>query len=161
LLHGEVYPDVPPAIRRWRASGRDVAIYSSGSELAQRRLFASTPAGDLTPLISGFFDTAVGSKREPASYWRIVSALNRRPSEVLFVSDLVPELDAARDAGLKTALCVRDGAANDARVQALAYGPESEGQGSVPESAGQAYSRAAAPDHPQITALDEIQWLSA
>ena len=71
VLRGEVFPDVPPALRRWRAAGITTAIYSSGSELAQRRLFQSTPEGDLTPLIVGFFDTAVGSKRDPASYRRI------------------------------------------------------------------------------------------
>ena len=67
-LRGQVYPDVPPAIRRWRAAGLRVAIYSSGSELAQRRLFESTEHGDLTPLLSGFFDTGVGAKVASESY---------------------------------------------------------------------------------------------
>jgi enolase-phosphatase E1 len=109
LLHGEVYPDVAPAIRRWRASGIDVAIYSSGSELAQRRLFASTAEGDLTPLFSGFFDTAVGPKVEAASYRRIVSALAHEPASTLFVSDVTRELRAAEAAGCQTRLCVRPG----------------------------------------------------
>jgi len=108
-LHGEVYPDVPPAIRRWRDQGIGVAIYSSGSELAQRRLFASTPHGDLTPLIQAFFDTAVGSKREPSSYGLVASALNQPPAHVLFVSDVVAELEAAAGAGCKVLLAVRPG----------------------------------------------------
>jgi enolase-phosphatase E1 len=104
-----VYPDVPGAIRRWRAAGIDVGIYSSGSELAQRRLFASTPAGDLTPLISGFFDTAVGAKREPASYGRIARMMDVPAAAVLFVSDTTAELTAAGGAGCSAALCVRPG----------------------------------------------------
>lgn len=109
LLQGQVYADVPPAIRQWRANGVDVAIYSSGSELAQRRLFASTPDGDLTPLFSGFFDTAVGPKVEASSYRRIVSALAHDPVSTLFVSDVTRELDAAEAAGCQTRLCLRPG----------------------------------------------------
>jgi enolase-phosphatase E1 len=109
-LHGIVYPDVPPALRRWRERSVQAAIYSSGSELAQRRLFASLPDGDLTALLTGFFDTAVGSKRESASYRRIGDALGHAVEQMLFVSDAVEELDAARHAGCRTALCVRDDA---------------------------------------------------
>ena len=109
-LHSHLYPDVRPALERWRAEGRTVAIFSSGSVLAQRLLFGHTPAGDLTPLIAGFFDTATGPKREPESYGRIASALSVAPASVLFVSDVAEELDAARAAGFQTALCVRDGA---------------------------------------------------
>ena len=109
-LRSHLYPDVRPALERWRAEGRRIAIFSSGSVLAQRLLFAHTPDGDLTPLIDGFFDTTTGPKREPESYGRIASALSAPPSSVLFVSDVVEELDAARAAGLWTALCVRAGA---------------------------------------------------
>jgi enolase-phosphatase E1 len=108
-LHGEVFPDVPDALRRWRQSGLDVAIYSSGSELAQRRLFASTKYGDLTPLISAYFDTAVGAKVASASYTRIASAMTRQPHEILFVSDVISELEAASAAGLFVYLSVRPG----------------------------------------------------
>ena len=108
-LHGHVYPDVAPALRRWRATGIDVAIYSSGSELAQRRLFASTSDGDLTPLIVAFFDTAVGAKREAASYHRIADALNHQPAEILFISDVTAELAAATEAGLQSVLSIRAG----------------------------------------------------
>jgi enolase-phosphatase E1 len=108
-LRGEVYPDVPRALRRWRAAGVSVSIYSSGSELAQRRLFESTGDGDLTPLVSRFFDTAVGNKRDPASYGRIARELGERPADILFVSDVTAELAAAREAGYQTRLSVRDG----------------------------------------------------
>jgi enolase-phosphatase E1 len=108
-LHSHLYPDVRPALERWRAEGRRIAIFS-GSVLAQRLLFAHEADGDLTPLIDGFFDTTTGPKREPESYGRIASALSAAPSSVLFLSDVGEELDAARAAGLRTALCVREGA---------------------------------------------------
>ena len=106
-LRSHLYPDVRPALERCRARGRRVALFSSGSVLAQRLLFAHTPEGDLTPLIEGYFDTTTGPKREADSYRRIADALGVAPDSVLFVSDVVEELDAARSAGLKTALCVR------------------------------------------------------
>ena len=108
-LHGQVFDDVPAAIRRWRAGGIDVAIYSSGSELAQRLLFKSTRQGDLTPHLKAFFDTAVGAKVEASSYTRIATALGRPPGEVLFVSDVTAELKAAREAGMAVVLSLRPG----------------------------------------------------
>ena len=108
-LRGQVFPDVPRAIERWRAEGRDVAIYSSGSVLAQRRLFESLPEGDLTPLIVGFFDTAVGAKTSAESYATICRELKRTPGEVLFISDVTKELAAARAAGLQVRLSIRPG----------------------------------------------------
>jgi len=106
-LKGEVYPDVLPALERWRGQGIDIAIFSSGSVQAQRSLFRNSVAGDLTRFISAYFDTTTGPKREPESYARIAATLERSPSEVLFVSDVGAELDAARTAGMQTALCVR------------------------------------------------------
>jgi enolase-phosphatase E1 len=108
-LRAHVYPDVPPAFRRWRGQGRAIAIFSSGSVLAQRLLFAHTVEGDLTPLLAGYFDTTTGPKREPESYARIADALAAEPAAILFVSDVAAELDAAHAAGLHTALCVREG----------------------------------------------------
>jgi enolase-phosphatase E1 len=106
-LRGQVYADVPRALERWRKQGRRCAIFSSGSVLAQRLLFASSTAGDLTAGIDAYFDTSVGPKREAASYRRIATALSQPVDVVLFVSDVEEELDAARDAGMRTALCVR------------------------------------------------------
>ena len=108
-LVGEVFEDVAPALRRWRARGLDVGIFSSGSVLAQKLLFRHSSAGDLTPLLRWHFDTTVGPKTDPESYRRIASSIGVPPSGVLFISDVVPELDAARTAGVDTALCVRPG----------------------------------------------------
>jgi len=106
-LRGAVYDDVPRALERWTAAGRRVAIFSSGSVLAQKLLFAHSDHGDLTRLVDAHFDTTTGPKGETESYRRIAGALGSPPAEGLFVSDAVAELDAARDAGLATALAVR------------------------------------------------------
>ena len=106
-LRGEVYPDVPAALQRWRRQGIEIAIFSSGSVQAQRNLFAHTTAGDLTGFIRAYFDTTTGPKSAPQSYAGIAGALERDPSAVLFLSDVGAELDAARAAGMQTALCVR------------------------------------------------------
>jgi len=109
VLKGEVFADVPPALQRWRDAGLDVAIYSSGSELAQQLIFGSTADGDLTRFISRFFDTAVGAKNAPGSYRRIAAELGRTPDRLLFISDVTSELDAADNAGCAAILCVRPG----------------------------------------------------
>jgi enolase-phosphatase E1 len=110
-LKSHVYADVRPALKRWRAQRRSVAIFSSGSVLAQRLLFEHTTEGDLTPLIHGYFDTTTGPKAAADSYRRIAEALGVAPAAVLFLSDAPEELEAARAAGMGTALCVRDGGA--------------------------------------------------
>lgn len=102
-----LYPDVLPALRAWHMAGHRLAVYSSGSVPAQKLLFSHTEAGDLTPLFSGFFDTEIGGKREPDSYRRIAEQLGSAPFDLLFLSDVVAELDAARDAGLRTVLIDR------------------------------------------------------
>lgn len=108
-LVGEVYPDVAPALARFRDAGMLVSIFSSGSVLAQRLLFAHTTAGDLRPFVNGWFDTTTGGKREAESYASIASALGCAPGDVLFVSDVAEELDAALEAGMDVALCLRPG----------------------------------------------------
>ncbi len=110
-LAGEVYPDVPPALARWRGQGRSTFIYSSGSVLAQRLIFSRTRAGDLSGLIAGYFDTTTGPKKEPASYRRIAGEIGLAPAEVFFLSDSPDEVKAALAAGMGAALCVRDGSA--------------------------------------------------
>jgi enolase-phosphatase E1 len=108
-LHGVVFPDVPPSLGRWRSRGVDVRIYSSGSILAQRLLFSTTTSGDLTPFLNGYFDTTTGPKVERESYVKIAAAYGLAAGKILFVSDIARELDAARSAGMKTALCIRPG----------------------------------------------------
>ncbi len=108
-LHGEVYPDVPPALDRCREARIPVYIYSSGSVLAQKLLFSTTRAGDLTPHFAGYFDTTTGPKLDPASYTRIAAQVGRPAEAILFVSDNEKELVAAREAGMAVLLSVRPG----------------------------------------------------
>ena len=109
-VRGQVYADVAPALARWQGHGRDIAIFSSGSVQAQQSLFANSTAGDLRPFIRAYFDTTTGPKTAAQSYEQIAEALGRSPAQVLFLSDVTAELDAARLAGLHTILCVRPSA---------------------------------------------------
>lgn len=104
-----LYPDVAPALQRWAAEGKALYVYSSGSVQAQKLLFAHTPAGDLTSLFQGYFDTQIGHKREVASYAHIVSHIGQPAETILFLSDIVEELDAAREAGMHSVQLVRPG----------------------------------------------------
>lgn len=108
-LQSQIFDDVPRALRRLREQQKEICIYSSGSVLAQKLLFAHTEAGDLTSLIRDYFDTNVGAKRDAASYQRIAQLLACAPSEIVFISDVVAELDAARSAEFQTLLCERPG----------------------------------------------------
>jgi len=108
-LRAQVYADVAPAFERWKKKGWSIGIFSSGSVLAQKLLFAHTEAGDLSRLIDHYFDTNVGKKGEAESYRRIAASMKVKTEEVLFVSDVVLELDAAREAGMKTLLSIRPG----------------------------------------------------
>jgi enolase-phosphatase E1 len=116
-LTGELYPDVAPMLRRWHTAGLRLFVYSSGSVAAQKLLFRHSVAGNLEGLFSGFFDTGVGAKREAASYAAIQRALVLPAGEILFLSDVVQELDAAAVSGLRTCQLVRkeDGTAASAR----------------------------------------------
>lgn len=110
-LKGEVYPDVAPTFTRWRKQGKCIAIFSSGSVLAQKLLFAHSTAGDLSSYLEAYFDTTTGPKREAASYRKIGAALGMPTTEVVFVSDVEAELDAAKQAGMQTVHSVRPGIA--------------------------------------------------
>jgi enolase-phosphatase E1 len=108
-LKAHVYDDVPPAVQAWRSAGLDVRIYSSGSVQAQRLFFGHTVHGDMLPLFQGHYDTTTGPKKESGSYLAIANEMRLRPKDILFLSDVTAELDAARHAGLQTALCRRPG----------------------------------------------------
>ncbi len=108
-LKAPLFADVLPALERWHREGLKISIFSSGSSLAQKLLFAHTEAGDLTLFIDNYFDTNIGLKTEVESFHRIAMALGLPAREILFVSDVVGELDAASEAGMQILLCVRPG----------------------------------------------------
>ncbi len=108
---GHVYEDVVRHLKKWKQAGLKLYVFSSGSVQAQKLLFAHTEYGDLTPLFSGYFDTTVGSKREADSYRKIAESIGIPPREILFLSDIREELDAAHAAGMRVMWLARETAA--------------------------------------------------
>ena len=106
-FQGHMYEDAVTQLRRWYSDGVMLSVYSSGSAFAQKLIFGYSVAGDLTPMFSQYFDTKVGHKRDPVSYQNIIAALGIQSSEALFLSDVVAELDAAKEVGLNTIQLVR------------------------------------------------------
>lgn len=106
-IKGHVYPDVLPALKKWKEAGIGLGVYSSGSVKAQHLIFEFSSAGNLRPYFSHHFDTAVGHKREVDSYTNIARELNINPQDILFLSDIKEELDAAKASGMKTIQLVR------------------------------------------------------
>lgn len=105
---GHLYPDAYQFLQQQFDEGMGLYVYSSGSVKAQHLLFEFSDYGDIRSLFSGFFDTLVGGKKEALSYHNIVEQLPCKADEILFLSDVVEELDAAKAAGLKTCHLVRD-----------------------------------------------------
>ncbi len=104
---GHVYPEVGDSLRAWKAQGLPIYVYSSGSIEAQRQLFKHSDAGDLSDLLSGHFDTGTGPKRSADSYRAIAEAIDLAPAQIMFLSDIVEELDAAKLAGMATTMVTR------------------------------------------------------
>jgi enolase-phosphatase E1 len=109
IIKGHVYEDVAHALKAWKDAGLQLGVFSSGSITAQKLIFGYSVSGDLTPYFSAYFDTTTGGKREEETYIKISQKLNKQPSEILFLSDIVEELEAAQKAGLQTIQLVRPG----------------------------------------------------
>lgn len=120
--HAHMYPDVAPMLRAWHAAGHPLYVYSSGSVAAQKLFFGHSEAGDLSGFFSGWFDTEIGGKREAASYRRIAEAIGHAPPDIVFLSDVVEELDAARETGFNTVLLDRREDYPTARTGEAAHG---------------------------------------
>lgn len=108
-FQGHVYADAVEQLRAWRKRGLRLFVYSSGSVYAQKLIFGHTAFGDLTPLFESYFDTTIGGKRETDAYQKIAAAIALAPQDILFLSDIKEELDAAASAGMQTIWLVRDG----------------------------------------------------
>ncbi len=106
-IKGHVYPDVAEALKIWKSNGIDLGVFSSGSVAAQKLIFGYSESGDLTPYFSAYFDTKTGGKRETETYTKIAEILKTAPSEILFLSDIVEELEAAKEAQFQTIQLVR------------------------------------------------------
>lgn len=108
-IRGHVYEDVKFSLEKWESQGLKIGVFSSGSIAAQKLIFGFSEAGDLTPLFSNYFDTTTGGKREMETYPKIASELGFPPNEILFLSDILEELEAADKAGMQTVQLVRPG----------------------------------------------------
>jgi enolase-phosphatase E1 len=139
-LKGHLWPDVAPCLRAWHAAGLRLAIYSSGSVEAQRLLFRHSAEGDLSSLIEAYFDTTTGPKRAAPSYAAIAAALGLQPAEILFLSDVAEELDAAASAGCAACQLVRpqDGTAPSPRHAQAANFPAVARRFGLPPPSGAA-----------------------
>jgi enolase-phosphatase E1 len=112
---GHLYPDVLPALKAWQQQGIKLYVYSSGSVAAQKLLFGYSDEGDITGLFSGYFDTHVGAKREVNAYHTIAAEIGLPADQLLFLSDIYQELDAAAEAGWQTLQLIRGDADNQSR----------------------------------------------
>lgn len=108
-IKGHVYDDVAPALKKWQENGIKMGVFSSGSIAAQQLIFGYSTAGDLTPYFSNYFDTTTGEKRATETYTEIAHQLHLSPQSILFLSDVVEELEAAKEAGYQTTQLVRLG----------------------------------------------------
>lgn len=104
---GHVYQDAADYLKQWNKQGLDLYVYSSGSVHAQKLIFGYTEFGDLTPLFKGYFDTQVGGKRDVESYRQIIHQIGLKAEEILFLSDIEQELEAASQASMKTCWLIR------------------------------------------------------
>lgn len=108
-IKGHVYPDVQPALESWKNQGIEMGVFSSGSVAAQKLIFGYSEAGDLTPYFVAYFDTNTGGKRETETYPKIAQELGYAPNEMLFLSDIIEELEAAKASGMHTIQLTRPG----------------------------------------------------
>lgn len=108
-LKGAIFDDVLPAFKGWKAAGKNIYIYSSGSVAAQRLLFGHSTEGDLMPMISGYFDTTTGPKKVASSYKAIARAMDVAPDTVCFATDNLDEARAAHEANMHVVVMARPG----------------------------------------------------
>jgi enolase-phosphatase E1 len=107
-FQGHVYEDAYEQMKQWKGQGIPLYVYSSGSVFAQNLLFSHSTHGDMSPLFSNYFDTKIGGKKESASYRTIAEKIGIAPEQILFLSDSIDELNAAREVGIQTILLCRD-----------------------------------------------------
>lgn len=107
-FQAHIYPDVPDRLREWLDKEINLYVYSSGSEKAQRLFFRYSCFCDLRLLFAGHFDTTLGPKQDPESYRKLADSVALEPENMIFLSDIEAELDAAAEAGMKTIYVVRE-----------------------------------------------------
>ncbi|MFN6083929.1 MAG: acireductone synthase [Fluviicola sp.] len=116
-LKGHVYPEVKDQLEKWSKQNIQLGVFSSGSIAAQKLIFGYSVSGDLTPYFSNYFDTKTGTKRDVQTYSKIAEILSLNPTEILFLSDIYEELEAADLAGFQTIQLVREEIVNNCKFQ--------------------------------------------
>jgi enolase-phosphatase E1 len=116
-LKGHVYPEVKDQLEKWSKQNIQLGVFSSGSIAAQKLIFGYSVSGDLTPYFSNYFDTKTGTKRDVQTYSKIAEILSLNPTEILFLSDIYEELEAADLAGFQTIQLVREEIVNNWKFQ--------------------------------------------
>lgn len=106
-LKGHLYEDTFENLKKWKENGLELYVFSSGSILAQKLLFTHTCYGDLTSFFTDYFDTTIGSKKDTSSYEIIAKKIGFPINQILFLSDIEAELNAAQKAGMHTLLVSR------------------------------------------------------
>ena len=97
-----LYDDAIRGLHEWHEQGLSLYVYSSGSIHAQKLFFEFSRYGDVRPLFRDYFDTTTGNKHDVESYQGIEQAIAVSAEQILFLSDVEAELDAARSAGYLT-----------------------------------------------------------
>lgn len=108
-IKSNLYEDTLPYFENIQKKEKKIYIYSSGSVLAQKLIFGFSMQGNLNPLISGYFDTAVGPKRNSESYRNILNAIGVDGRETCFFTDIQEEAEAASILGISCFLMDREG----------------------------------------------------
>ncbi|KAI4912125.1 uncharacterized protein J4E92_010170 [Alternaria infectoria] len=125
-LKTPLFSDVIPQLEQWKAAGKTLAIFSSGSVQAQLQFFTYVTDGpntrDIKPLFAAHYDTVnAGPKMEKASYEKICRELGKDVNKVAFLTDNVKgmwyfreavtadEAEAAMDAGVYAVVVDRPG----------------------------------------------------
>ncbi|KAI8943479.1 hypothetical protein NX059_001482 [Plenodomus lindquistii] len=113
-LKTPLFEDVVPTLEAWKAAGKTLAIFSSGSVQAQLQFFSYVRKGDSTvdikPLFSAHYDTInAGPKLEQGSYEKICTEMGTAASKVTFLTDNVKEAEAATRANVYSIILDRPG----------------------------------------------------
>ncbi|KAF9580929.1 hypothetical protein BGW38_002232 [Lunasporangiospora selenospora] len=108
-LKGSIYDDVTKALDQWKSDSKKLYIYSSGSVPAQKLIFGFSDKGDLLHYFSGYYDTNIGLKVEVESYTKIAADIGAEPAKILFLSDNIREIEAAKKAGFQAVILDRPG----------------------------------------------------
>lgn len=105
-----VYTDVARNVKKWKAEGIKIFIFSHAWVNTQRLFMKKTNHGELFSYIDGFHDThELGSITDAATFQRLVTQMGTSPADTLFLTKGVGEGRAAKQAGIHAILVISHG----------------------------------------------------